>query len=665
MIETQAVVSGIFTGGGYALVAVAITLMFRSTGVLSFAHAAFAAVSAYLYVDFVDRGWAHPLAAAVAVLGATAYGLVVERVAIRPVRYADAATRLIATLGVLTLTTGLLLWHYGFSPVSAELLLPDGSVTILDVAVSYQKMAVLVVAAVAAVLLGWFLERTRFGTAVRAVAQDAEAARLHGVSLANVARFNWALGAALSAVVGVLIAPLASVNVGTFTLLLAKALTGTLVGGMASLPLSFAGGLLVGVVESFAVIRFEQPGAPEVGVLLLVVAVLVLRRKWPAVPEAPTDARPARRIPPLVRTAGEGIQRLLLPLMAVGAVMAVTVPARSTYWAFVGGRSLFFVIEALSLVILVGWGGQVSLMQGAYVGIGAFGTAYLVGEHDMSLLPALLLSALAGAALGALAGLPALRLSGLQFAVASLAFSAAAAGWLFERPEFPTSMSRGDLLGIDLQSDIAVYFVMLAITAVLFLVAWNIRRSAQGSLLIAARDASSTAAHFGVNSSRVRMGAFLVASFISALGGGLYVVLTTGVSAGDFTSLLSLSLLVYTVVGGTQSLLGPVLAGVAFGVLPQVLQSDAGTSANAVPDIIAGVIVVVLLATRPQGLASAFPLDRIKRAASSEAGASEDPAEVYSRTRARLARRRPPTVGRLAALSRRRAPLNVPTTSRR
>jgi ABC-type branched-subunit amino acid transport system permease subunit len=229
-----------------------------------------------------------------------------------------------------------------------------------------------------------------------------------------------------------------------------------------------------------------------------------------------------------------------------------------------------------------------------------------VVEHGLPLALALLISSVAGTALGAVVGLPALRLSGLQFAVASLAFAAAAAAWLFEWDELPRSMPRSDLLGLDLQSDIAVYFVTLATTAVVMLLLWNLRRSSQGSLLLAARDAAATVDHFGASASRARLGAFLLASFVATLGGGLYAVLLTGLSAADFAPFLSLTLLVYYVVGGSQSLLGPVLAGLAFGVLPQVLQSDAGTTASATPTIVAGAAVVLLLAVRPLGLASLF-----------------------------------------------------------
>lgn len=645
VIEIEAAVSGLFTGGSYALMGVAITLMYRSTGVLSFAHAAFAAVAAYLYVDLGGRGWPLPLAAAAAVAIATIYGLVVERIAVRPLVGANPATRLIATLGVLTTTSGLLLWHYGFAPVVAEPLLPDGSISVVGVEVSYQKVAVLIAAAVAAASLAWFLGRTRFGTALRAVAQDPEVARLHGVSLGKVARFNWGLGALLSAVVGILVAPLQTVNVGTFTLLLVSSLAGTLVGGLYSLPLAFVGGLLVGVVEAIAAVRFDQPGMVEIAVLALVLVVLVARRTWPTAPTPFLGDGPPKR---LQLSLPRELRYVTFALIGAGAVVALVVPASSSYWSFIGARTLFFVIEALGLVMLVGWGGQVSLMQGAYVGVGALGTGYLVVEHGVPLGAALLLSAVAGTALGAVAGLPALRLSGLQFAVASLAFSAAVAAWLFERPEIPSSLPRSDLFGLDLSSDTSVYYLMLALTVVLLLGASNLRRSVQGRFLIAARDAPEAVEHLGASATGIRMGVFLVAAFTATLGGGLYAVLISGLSPTDFAVTLSLSLLVYTVVGGSRSIAGPVIAGLAFGLVPQITQESASGSANAVPDIIAGAALLLVLVVRPDGLASFLPRVASLRASPVNPSA---PA-VASAVRNRLHAIRPPSAREIRTAAR-------------
>jgi len=606
------VIVGIFTGGAYALVAVSITLMYRSTGFLSFAHAAFASVGAYVYADFAGpRGYPRPLAALIAIIVTALYGLVTERV-LRPVRNAPAATKMIATLGIVQLTTALILLVYGFAPTSAPLLLPDGSVVLGSLRISYQQAAVLLIAGAAAVGLGGFLRVTRFGTGIRAVAGNPDAARLMGVSLTQVGRFNWTLGATLAGVAGVLLAPLAPITAATFTLLLAKALTATLVGGLVSLPLTFLGGLGVGIADSLTVLRFSAPGAKEVVTLLLVVGLLLGRRRWaPELPPTP-EIRVQRRsrIRDAGATAGQlgtgFLRSAKWPLAIVGAVVAVLVPARSGYWGFVGARGLVYTIQSLSLVLLVGWGGQVSLMHGAYVGIGAFTTAYLVVTHGVPLELALLGGGLAGVVMGALAGLPALRLSGLQFAIASLTFAGAASEFLFRRTEFPKSLPRGTLFGVDIFDDSHLYLFMLPITIVLYLVVWNVRRSTYGPLLISARDASTTVAHFGADPNRTRMGTFLLASFIAALGGGLYGVLLTGFTPFDFSLILSIALLIYAVVGGIESLAGPLVAGVAFGVVPQLIQGQASTSASALPDLFAGIAVLTLLALRPQGLASLF-----------------------------------------------------------
>ena len=611
MVFLNGAIVGILAGAAYSLVAVSITLMFRTTGVLSFTHAAFAMVGAYAYADFAGkRHWPGPLAALAALVVTIVYGLIVERVAIRAVRHSSASTKLIVTLGVLELTTGLVLQRYGFAPISAPLLLPDRFIAFGSVRFSYQQVAVLLAAAAMAGLLALFLQRARFGTAIRAAAENPEAAELMGISLPQVARFNWALGATLAGVTGILVAPLSVITAATFPLLLARALTATLVGGLVSLPLTFLGGLLVGIVQSLVVIKSSTAGAQDLATLLFVVALLVGRRRWPA--ELTSVTAPTvrlNRLAPLTRRIADlyGRSAWLWPALLVGgAFLAVYVPARSGYWAFVGARGLVYVIESLSIVILVGWGGQVSLMHGAYVGIGAFTTAYLVHGHGWPIPLSVLVAALVGMGMGAIAGLPALRLSGLQFGIASLAFGAAASEWLFKRPQFPKNLPRGSVLGLDLFNDSHLYLVMLPITVVLYVLVWNVRRSTFGALLLCARDAPQTVAHFGADPRRVRMAAFLFASFIAGLGGALYGVLLSGFQPADFAFSLSIQLLIFAVVGGSQSLAGPLLAGLLFGVVPQLIQGQAGASASAGPDIVAGGLVVVLMALRPGGLASLF-----------------------------------------------------------
>ncbi len=612
MLYFNGAVVGIFAGAAYSLVAVSITLMFRSTGVLSFAHAAFAMVGAYTYADFAGtRGWPGPLAAAASLGITVVFGILVERIAIRPVSNASSSTKLIVTLGVLSATTGLVLQVYGFAPISSPLLLPDKFITIGSLRFSYQQVAVLVSAGVLALFLGAMLQRTRLGSAVRAAAENAETAQLMGVSLPQVARFNWALGAGLAGLTGILVAPLSVITGATFPLLLTRALTATLIGGLVSLPLTFLGGLLVGVVQSITILRSSSPGAQDLVTLFLVVGLLLGRRNWPKEATGDMFAPSVGRVPSLapltdrISALYSRWRTVFAILASVVAVWMIYVPATSGYWGFIGARGLFYVIEALSIVLLVGWGGQVSIMHGAYVGIGAFTTAYLVGR-GVPVELAVLIAAFTGMVMGAIAGLPALRLTGLQFGIASLAFGAAASEWLFKRPEFPKTLSRGSVFGLDLFDDSHLFLVMLPTTALLYLLVWNLKRSTFGPLLLSSRDAASTVAHFGADPKRTRMATFLLASFVASLGGAFYGILLTGFQPFDFSFALSIQLLIFAVVGGSQSLGGPIVAGLLFGVVPQLLQGQSGTSASAGPDIIAGVLVIALMALRPAGIASLF-----------------------------------------------------------
>lgn len=618
MTYVYGIFAGIVSGAAYALVGVSITLMYRSTGVLSFAHAAFAMFAAY--IDswlLVDVGWPRVPAALAALALTIVFGLVVERLAIRPARHSSPVLRLVVTVAVLSFTTAMMLLLFGFDPVESRLLLPSGAVEMGQFVVTYQELAIFAVAAASAVGLGVFLKRTVFGTAVRAAGQDETAARLLGVPPSRVAQFNWGLGAALAGTYGVLIAPLVLLGAGTFPLLLVKALAASLIGGLVSLPLTFVGGLAVGVAESLVSIRYTEPGNRELMVMLLVVAVLLFRRSWATKgdegPVFVAGARPAflDRSRPRLERAGQQARTVLRPVllaaMAGLALWALIVPTGSEYWGFVGARTLFFVIEALSLVILVGWAGQVSIMHAAYVGIGAYMTGYFLNRQDLPLELAIPLAALVGMAFGGLVGLPALRLRGLQFAIASLAFVGAASEWLFRRDELgmlSSSIPRGELFGVDLFESANLYKVMLPVAAVMYLLAWNVRRSSYGSLLIASRDNPAAVAHFGASPRRTRMAAFLLASFFASLGGAFYGVLLTSFTPVTFAAGLSLALLLYAIVGGINSLGGPLLAALLFSLLPQAIQGRADADQSQWPDLVSAGLLVAFVAVRPGGLAS-------------------------------------------------------------
>lgn len=638
MNYVNGIIVGILNGSAYALIGVSITLMFRSTGVLSLAHAAFAASAAYIYASMAgEHGVNELLAAAVALVITVLYGLVVERLVARPLQQSSPTIKLISTLGVMALTVGLSLLIFGFEPMAAPNLLPDSVLTLGDLGISVLQITTFLVSSGILLGIGVFLFRTRFGLAVRTMAEDVDVARLMGVPVGAVSRFNWALGALIAGVTGILLAPtFGFLTAATFPLLIIRALVATLFGGLSGLGMTFVGGLTIGVGESLTILLTSSPGAQELVLLCIVIALLVLRRTWPVEIGGDQSLMGSDRslhlpswLARVVASVRTRLAPLVLPSMLLMSALLVVPPLRSEYWAAVGARALFYVIEALSMVVLVGWGGQVSLMHGAYVGIGAFVCARLVQVDGWPLALAIPTAGLVGMALGALVAIPALRLSGMQFAIASLAFSGAVTEWFLRRTFFTQSFPRGTLFGIDLFSDKNLFLVMLAATAIFYLATWLLRRSMFGTVLLVSRDRPNVIAGAGVSPRIIRMKSFALASFMASVGGAFYGVLLTRFAPTDFTVLMSISLLVYAVVGGIDSLAGPALAGLFFGVLPQVLQQQS-TSVSALPDVLAGVALLALVVLRPRGLASIFTR---RPAATSVVAESTPPGELAVRVR--------------------------------
>lgn len=614
----NSILAGIFSGSAYALIGVSVALMYRSTGTLSFAHAAFAMSAAYLYSDLtVSHGVGVFPAAFIALVVTLLFGLVVEFVVMRPVRNASPTARLIATVGVLGATSAAMLLIYGTLPNRAPRLY-DGGFRIGDeIFIGYQELTVLAVAAVAGVTLAVFLKSSRLGRAIRATADNAEVARLMGIPASRISQLNWLIAAATSGLAGILVAPSTVVSIATFPVLELRALVGVLFAGLGNLVLTFFGGVGLGVIEALTTQTTSTIGAQESVTLLVVLAIIVLRKTWYTLDkdtglsigagEGPAFLAPLRRL-----TAGAQARRLgqaLIGGLVIATILHATVkPSDSEYWSFVWGVALFYMLQGVSLVLLSGWGGQVTLMQAAYAGIGAYGVLYLVNERGWPVELAILGATLFATVSGAVVGIPALRVTGPQFAIVSLAFGAWASAFLFTRPELQGTLPRTSLFGIDVTRDRSLYIIMAVVTLIVFVLAWNVRRSHFGTMLLISRDEPLLVAQFGGYPNRIKMATFVLASAIAGMGGAFYGLLLTGFRPTDFAVSLSINLLLFTVVGGITSLSGAAIAGSLFLVLPAILQGQADTGNGAqVTQLVGALIVVAVLGLRPGGLASLSP----------------------------------------------------------
>lgn len=592
MIYVNGLVAGVVIGGGYALLAVGVSLIFATTGVLNLAHAGFAMIAAFTYEYLGTRhDWNLWLAGFVSVGAAALCGVLVERLVIRRVADAAPATKFVITLGLLSLMSGLCLQLFGFQPKGARPLFPVGSLKLGEsVEVSHQQLALIVAAVGFVAALTFFLRFTRTGLAIRAVAENQTVARMMGIRRNRIAALNWGIAATLAGVSGVLIAPLSILTVATFPVLMLKAVGATLFGGISGLLGAFVGGFILGVAESLAATEFTVVGIRELTTSLIVVVLLLTRRRWPAelTSRADSGADHGSFLYPVARAA-----------LVIGLVLAFTNAASNDFWAQIGVLGLIYALVALGLVVLTGWSGQASLMSGGLMGLGGMSMALLYVEHGVPLIVAVVMGAMIAALFSGAVSLAAQRLRGLQVAIATLAVSAGISEWLLQRDEFPRVVARPDFL----LEDRTIFFVLLPITAAALILVRNLRVGAWGRRLFAVRQSSETAAHFTIDPNRTRTVAFVLSGFLTGLAGCFYVLVLQGVSQLTFGVQVSISLLLYAVAAGSQSLAGPVIAGLVFAFVPQLLTKSQG-GASAVPDIFSGLLIIVLMGFRPGGIAT-------------------------------------------------------------
>jgi branched-chain amino acid transport system permease protein len=306
-------------------------------------------------------------------------------------------------------------------------------------------------------------------------------------------------------------------------------------------------------------------------------------------------------------------------LVLIVAVLFVGLPSVATnFQTFEWAEVLIFAIAIMGLNILVGYSGQLSLGHGAFMALGAYTTAILVHRYHVDYLATIPVAGLLTGAVGFLFGIPALRLSALYLALATFALAVVTPS-LIKRPVDLTKGTEGIVLqspvppfGLQITSEVWLYFLTLAITAVLFWLAWNLVRHRPGRALRAIRDGDVAAAASGVNVAGYKTLAFGISAFYAGIAGSLYGVATAYVSPDSFPVSLSILLLVGSVVGGLGSIPGPLLGGIAAFFLPILSQqwvptqpwipaSVATAVEKAGPAVSYGALLIVIMIFAPNG----------------------------------------------------------------
>ncbi|MGW0332012.1 ABC transporter permease subunit [Streptomyces sp. NPDC003011] len=541
--------AGLSVGAAAALTGIGLIVTYRATGVLNFAHGAVAMVCAYaLRQCVVEWGWPLWAGAAVTLLVlAPGLGVVLERFVFRPLSVlgSDPAQTLVASIGVFVLLVGgaALVWGQGARDDAPELVAAD----------PWGQLAVVLVlaAGVAAVI-----RRTRFGRELRAVVDDRRLAVLGGIDADRVAAAGWAFGSFTAGLTGVLLAPYVRLDPYGLPLLVVEVVAVAVAARMRSLPVAVVVALGIGVAQS-QLTRLHPPGWGEpllqaVGANLFAVALLVAALALPRI--GTRDALPrtaTARVPTPPGAWIVAVVLFLLPLGFAGSDLhtSVQVPALG--------------VVLLSLVVVTGRGGQISLGQAAYAGLGALFTALLAAGRFPGLprlpeLAALAVAVLLVAPLGLLTGWPAISRRGLALALATFAVGVGVSRFVFAQPYAVSGLSLGRPAGFD--GDRAYYVLELFLLAGALLVTHALRRGRTGRALAALRDHEAGASAAGVPVPSLKLLAFVSGAALAALGGGMLGMGLRAFDPGAYDPVRGLLWFAAVVVLGADSTLGALAA---------------------------------------------------------------------------------------------------------
>jgi branched-chain amino acid transport system permease protein len=562
---------GLSTAAIYAVIGSGLVLTYTTTGVFNFAHGAAGMLAALTYWQLtIGWGWPVPVALAVVLLiAAPAFGLLAERVVIRPVQGLGEAQRLVVTVAMLSglIAVAEWIWNPNISRTLPTFFPGSASLHVGPASLTWQQVITMIVAVAVAAGLRLLLYNTRIGTQMRATVDDKALAGLTGADPDRANRYAWMFSTQLAAVGGILIAPELTLDATQLSLLIVSAYTAAVFGRLRNLPMTFVGAVVVGLLQAYltgylpqsTALNGLQNAAPA---LLLFLALLVF-------PHGRLRGKSIRLRPvPLPSLRGAAVFALATVLF--GVVLA-TVLSQSDLVAYGAVFSLGLI--ALSFVPLSGYAGQISLCQLSMAAIGALVWAHLAPHGQWW---ALIVAVVVAAAAGAVVAVPALRLSGIYLALGTAAFAVILDQWVFSIPSInlggvhislfsqgSVSVTGPTVFGVHLGTGrdlmvLAAVFLALASFGVALL-----RRGRFGRRLIALRDSEAAYAMLGGNLLLAKVTVFALAAGIAGLGGALYAMQQQSITATQFTFEAGLPLFLVAVVGGLASVSAGLFAGFA------------------------------------------------------------------------------------------------------
>jgi branched-chain amino acid transport system permease protein len=606
-VPNAALLLAVVYGGLSGLSAIGLVLIYRSGRIVNFAQGALGGIAAVLFLMLSTvEGWNFFIALPLALAASAAVGGVAEVALVRRLAKAPRLALTVVTIGlgqVLLAATSILPIFFVRDPED----LPRGALrtpfsrfefAMSPLVFNGNHLMVVVLSLAAMAGLATFFRLSSAGIAVRGAAENDDRAELLGVNVANLSSLVWILAAGLAGLSSILELSIAPTTFGAQQIgaasvgALVAALGAAVVGRMENLPVTVAAALGIAILRQSMFWAFDDTALIDGGLLVLIVVVLLVQRapatrggaaggSWAASEEVRPVPAELRDLPQVRSGLRRGRLALGLVALAFPWVMSPTQTAQ-------GQIFLIYGIVVVSIVVLTGWGGQISLGQFAFVAMGALVGSSLTSRAGLPFLVALVLASLLGAGIAVVVGLPAMRITGLFLAVTTLSFALAVSSVVLNQRYFgwlqPAAITRPKFLFLDTEDE-RVYFYLCVVALLLSLwIASGLRQSRAGRVLIAMRENERTAQSFAINRVRTRLATFAISGFLASFAGVLLAHQQHSVRAAAFTPDQSVQLFLLAVIGGLGSVPGA-LMGVAYiaavnifvlGATGQLLASGAG-----------------------------------------------------------------------------------------
>lgn len=627
------VLQGVVIGAITAFISFGIALIYRSNRIINFAQGDLGGVPASLGVLLIlGPGVPFLLALPLALVVAIGLGSLVEFVILRRFFKAPRLILTVVTIGLSQLLAVFTTLMPNLFDLSTGSLVFDSPIDVefrIGLTV-FRGNEIMAMAAVPVVILalGWFLQRTNYGIAIRASAESADRAALLGVPVKRVQNVVWIVATVLSTLGIFLRAGIIGLPIGSALgpTILIRALAAAVIGRMEKLPTIFIASVALGVVEASVIFTEANASSAKVdGLLFLVVlvALLLQRRGRTARGDEASAWQAARNVRPIPR------ELMALPdvrygLWASGGLLLAVLVALPLFMSqaqlSLAAAIAIICMVTVSLVLLTGWAGQVSLGQVAFLGIGAAIGGWLTTVWQWDLAVAIPAAGFIGAGVAMAVGIPALRIQGLFLAVATLAFAVSTSSYALNQSLvswLPSGrIDRPPLFGrISLESETRYYYLTLACLFLAVMVVRGVRRSRTGRVLIGVRDNERGAQSYGINATTAKLTAFAISGFIASAAGALYVHQQQALGIQPFAPDRSFQVFIMVVIGGLGSIPGAILGPVFIEGLEYFRSSFPAAIQDVLFLLTTGVGLVLVLLFLPGGFSQVYydGRDRILR----------------------------------------------------